>query len=148
MASIDQDDLEESFVLERESGEPDSTGRLPGNANFEHLPEEYQEQVKMVLKAIKKADPSIVPDKRKRDELLQTVALASLEARLAQYDTPISTDEALLASSAVTGRLRMAIQVRLGEKKLLQEALEQVRQSTGEVDSANSHERPSKKSRQ
>ena len=148
MASLDQDDLEESFVLEREAGEPDSTGKLPDHANFERLPEEYEEQVKMVLKAIKRVDPSLVPDKRKRDELLHAVALASLTARLAQYDTPVSTDEALLASPAVTGRLRTAVQVRLGEKKLLQEAMDQVWQSASEVDSANSHERPSKKSRQ
>ena len=53
---------------------------------------------------------------------LNKCAMAVFDAKLEQYGTTIEEDEALLASPDTTGRRRMAIQIRLGEKKLLHEA--------------------------
>lgn len=83
-----------------------------------------EEQIKQVLKAVKKVDPASLPDKRKRDEALSSIVSDALKERLTQYSTSVSEDESLIASPEVRGRLRMAVEVRLGEKKLLQEALD------------------------
>jgi SET domain-containing protein 6 len=123
ISTLDPDEMEESFVLERETGDPDSTGVLEEAAVFESLPHDLEEQVKTLLKAVKKVDSGVFSDKRKRDDLIVSVLRATLESRLAQYMTTISADEGLLASSTVESRQRMAIHVRLGEKRLLEEAL-------------------------
>lgn len=68
-------------------------------------------------------DPSSVPDKRKRDDIRNSVVAKILYARLAEYPTTAQEDEALLARDDLPRRHRMAVQVRLGEKKLLHEAI-------------------------
>lgn len=47
----------------------------------------------------------------------------ALTAKLAQYPTSIEDDEKLLKVGSLEKRHRMAIEVRLGEKRLLHEAL-------------------------
>jgi len=42
------------------------------------------------------------------------------------YATTLAQDQALLQDISIRGRLRMAIQVRLGEKVILKEALEEI----------------------
>ncbi|KAF6824787.1 set domain protein [Colletotrichum plurivorum] len=120
---VDPEDLEDVFVLERDSGEPDSEGRLNTPAVVREISAELEEQLKAVLKAIKKANGDLIPDKRKRDEVYQAVVVKALQKILGQYPTSIQEDEALLASGNLAPRQKMAVEVRLGEKKLLREAL-------------------------
>lgn len=87
------------------------------------MPEDLQEQLKSFLKGIKKAQPENIPDKRKRDEIHQAVLTKTLEALAARYPTSISEDQILLNGQNLGQRARMATVVRLGEKKLLQEAI-------------------------
>lgn len=108
--------------MERETGEVNSDGTFAELARFESMPEDLQEQLKTFLKGIKKAQPDAIPDKRKRDEIHQAVLAKTLEALVARYPTSISEDENLLKQD-LNQRTRMAIAVRLGEKKLLQEAI-------------------------
>jgi uncharacterized protein YlxP (DUF503 family) len=116
--------------LERETGEVNSDGTFAESARFESMPEDLQEQLKTFLKGIKKTQPDAIPDKRKRDEIHQAVLAKTLEALVARYPTSISEDEALLKQD-LDQRTRMAIAVRLGEKKLLQEAIDA---SSGDVE--------------
>ncbi|KAK2002600.1 SET domain-containing protein [Colletotrichum falcatum] len=121
---VDPEDLEDVFVLERESGEPDSEGRLTTPATVQEVSAELDEQLKDVLKAIKKVRGDLIPDKRKRDEAHQRVVISTLQKLLAQYPTTAEEDEAMLASGNLTSRQRMAVEVRLGEKRLIKEALQ------------------------
>ncbi|KAH7202310.1 UV-endonuclease UvdE-domain-containing protein [Fusarium oxysporum] len=118
----EDEEFEDTFVLERETGEVNSDGTFAEPARFESMPEDLQEQLKTFLKGIKKAQPDAIPDKRKRDEIHQAVLAKTLEALVARYPTSISEDENLLKQD-LNQRTRMAIAVRLGEKKLLQEAI-------------------------
>lgn len=47
--------------------------------------------------------------------------------RLSDYATTVEEDRALLQDPSVTGRRRMAVQVRLGEKTLLHDGLDEVK---------------------
>ena len=122
MDKMDEDDLEDIFVLERESGEPNADGTFAGPAMIEGMPEDLKEQLKGILKVLQKVDGNLIPDKRKRDDILQSVMIATLRLVASQYPTTTTEDEILLKQNALTRRQRMAILVRLGEKKLLQEA--------------------------
>lgn len=110
-------------MLERETGEVNSDGTFAGPARFESMPEDLQEQLKTFLKGVKKAQADAIPDKRKRDEIHQAVLAKTLEALAARYPTSISQDESLLRANNLNQRARMATIVRVGEKKLLQEAI-------------------------
>ena len=123
-AKVDEDELEESFVLERESGDPDETGVNTFPARFNAFPEELEEQINLFTASalriqLRKLDK--VAKQTLRAAYADVIAKA-MPARLKQYATTIPEDEALLESKTTTGRLRMAIEVRLGEKRLLQEA--------------------------
>ncbi|KAI3580893.1 UV-endonuclease UvdE-domain-containing protein [Fusarium oxysporum f. sp. albedinis] len=118
----EDEEFEDTFVLERETGEVNSDGTFAEPARFESMPEDLQDQLKTFLKGIKKSQPDAIPDKRKRDEIHQAVLAKTLEALVARYPTSISEDENLLKQD-LNQRTRMAIAVRLGEKKLLQEAI-------------------------
>ncbi|KAK2672529.1 hypothetical protein RAB80_012608 [Fusarium oxysporum f. sp. vasinfectum] len=126
----EDEEFEDTFVLERETGEVNSDGTFAEPARFESMPEDLQEQLKTFLKGIKKAQPDAIPDKRKRDEIHQAVLAKTLEALVTRYPTSISEDENLLKQD-LNQRTRMAIAVRLGEKKLLQEA---ITASSGDVE--------------
>ncbi|KAI5461715.1 SET domain protein [Mariannaea sp. PMI_226] len=128
----EEEEFEDTFVLERETGDinPDGTFSVP--ARFDSIPEDLQEQLKTFLKGVKKGQPEAIPDKRKRDELQQAVQAKTLETLASRYPTSISEDELLLGKKDLPSRHRMAISVRLGEKKLLQEAI-QMLSSDGDV---------------
>ena len=87
------------------------------------MPEDLQQQLKTVLKVVKKVQPEAIPDKRKRDEIHQAVLVKTLERLVSQYPTSAIDDEISLKKQDQGSRIRMATDVRLGEKKLLQEAL-------------------------
>ena len=123
MQTLDEEDLEDGFVIERQSDDPDSTGMVHDQPVFAGLPEELTEQAKGVLKAARKVLPGLgLDEKSKREEVSLGSTLMALGDRLSQYETTLEQDEELLASNATTGRLRMAIIVRRGEKLLLREA--------------------------
>ncbi|KAF5021606.1 hypothetical protein F66182_6353 [Fusarium sp. NRRL 66182] len=127
----EEEEFEDTFVLERQTGEVNSDGTFAGPARFESMPEDLQEQLKTFLKNVKKAQPDAIPDKRKRDEIHQAVLAKTLETLASRYPTSILEDELLLESQDINQRTRMAVQVRLGEKKLLQEA---IAASSGDVE--------------
>lgn len=125
---LDEDEMEDTFVLERECPEVTPEGTFPSSpaAQFAALPGDLEEQLKEFLRAVRAVDPSLVPDKRKRDELQAAIMVRVLAALAAQYPTTLAQDEQLLAggggAAPLTDRERMALAVRIGEKRLLREA--------------------------
>ncbi|KAI0017173.1 SET domain-containing protein [Xylariomycetidae sp. FL0641] len=123
---LDPEEIEDAFVLERETPEPTSTGEIPGPSVFAQLPPDLREQTFLVLKAIRKASPATVPDKGKRDEVFLGATRRALELRLAEYRTSAEQDAELLSAPgnpSISSRERMAVVVRRGEKVLLREAI-------------------------
>ena len=108
------------------------------------LPQELEEQIKIILKAVKKCKAKVQIDKRKRDEVSSNVVRKALTARLAQYPTTAEQDELILRQD-ISKRQRMAVEVRLGEKRLLQEALDLVQDT--EKSTQQDQERPGKKAK-
>ena len=117
---MDADEMEDSFVLDRNLDEADSTGHVSDDTAFRGLPAELEEQAKGFLKIARKSKPDAIPDSHRRDEIYLAAVRAAIEARLAEYPTSVAQDRALLGTSS--GRQRMAVEVRLGEKMLLHEA--------------------------
>ncbi|KHN94930.1 SET domain protein [Metarhizium album ARSEF 1941] len=122
MGEMDQDDLEDVFVLERDSGEPNPDGTFAGPAVVDGMPAGLKEQLKSTLKLLQKLDRNLISDKRKRDDILRSTMAATLRLLASRYSTTAAEDEVLLAQGHLSRRQRMAIQVRLGEKRLIQEA--------------------------
>jgi N-lysine methyltransferase SETD6 len=124
---MDPDDMEDSFVLERTSADPDASGQVPGYAVFDGLPEELAAQVKAFLMAAAKVDGTgrvadVVSDKSKRQEVYQDSVLKALKDREAQYVTTLEDDQKIQESGETVGRKGLALYVRMGEKALLREA--------------------------
>jgi len=119
---LDEEELEDVFVLEREFVEPNSDGTFAGPATLEDMPADLQDQLKRLLKALQKLDEGLVPDKRKRAEMQQAILVKSILDIESRYPTTMAEDKLFLQQESITPRQRMAAQVRLGEKQLLQEA--------------------------
>ncbi|KAI4730195.1 SET domain-containing protein RMS1 [Aureobasidium sp. EXF-10728] len=125
--ALDEEDMEEGFVLERDSGEPDDTGITTHPAKFAAFPEELEEQVCQVIGPAMGIDVNRGLNKAQRKQLKTAyyeILDAVIPARLAQYGTTVEQDEQLLKNPDLEARHRMAVFVRLGEKKLLKEAKE------------------------
>lgn len=131
---MDEDEVEEYFIVERDSGEPDSEGRLVYPAKLREIPLELDEQLKTLFKMLKKAKPDAFADKRKREDIFNAAILQALAAKLGQYATTAQQDEALLKKEDLSKRHRMAIEVRLGEKMLLQEATDLLKENVAQDD--------------
>jgi N-lysine methyltransferase SETD6 len=140
---LEDEEIEDVFVLDRDMDGPDSRGELHGDIVFKHFPADLEEQITALLRAIRKASPDAVPDKRKRDEISVTAIHRTLQLRLAQYPTTEEQDMAIvqkigerLHMIGASGsqnvaevvrpiyRHRLATIVRVGEKKLLKEAIQ------------------------
>ncbi|KXJ93476.1 SET domain-containing protein [Microdochium bolleyi] len=145
MNEIEEEELDDIFILERDLDEPDDKGEISTDATMKHLPADIQEQIATVLKAIKKVNPELIPDKQKRDELLYTILHRVFELRLAQYPTPIAEDEATLVNNVVSGRQQMANVVRWGEKVLLREAIRLAQQKKESIVPNGHNTEPSSK---
>lgn len=144
------DEVDDPIVLERDAGEPNWDGTLVAPVRSDTLLSELDEAVTTMLKSFRKVSASVIPDKRKREEIHKTVLPLIISARLAEYPTSLTQDTEMLANSETTGRRRMAVEVRAGEKKLLQEALELATARSTEGTAAgddNESARPSKKSK-
>ncbi|KAL8335622.1 hypothetical protein RB598_009690 [Gaeumannomyces tritici] len=115
---------EDTYVLERDCEDPDELGQLQGSPRFAQLPDELTERLKAVLKATKKARPEAVPDKKARDDLMLGAVRDAIDAKLREYGTSLEEDAATLAGlgGGASARVRMALEVRIGEKRLLREA--------------------------
>jgi SET domain-containing protein 6 len=125
--TLDEEDMEEGFVLDRDSGEPDDTGINTHPAKFIGFPEELEEQVCQVIGPAMGIDVNRGPNKVQRKQLklaYYEIMDAVISARLVQYGTTVEQDEQLLKNSDVEARHKMAVFVRFGEKKLLKEAKE------------------------
>ncbi|KAK4107621.1 SET domain-containing protein [Canariomyces notabilis] len=137
--SDEDEGFEKSFVLERSSPDPDSTGRLVGEAVFDGLPDELEKQFKTFLKAVKNIKPDVevvvraLSDRDIRKELYLECVRGALQDQEGQYQTSLEEDERLLGERQVTGRKRMAVWVRRGEKQLLREAKAWVDRELAEV---------------
>ncbi|PHH65704.1 hypothetical protein CDD81_1790 [Ophiocordyceps australis] len=136
---LDEDQLEDVFILERQTCEPWPDGTLASPALVQEMPEELHAQLKALLKALQKGNAGLVKDKRKRDDSMRAILIKSLLAVESQYSTLSGQDEAILRQT-LGQRKRMAVEVRLGEKKLLQEAKAALSDNTG-------HEEASKRVR-
>ncbi|KAL8337162.1 hypothetical protein RB601_008600 [Gaeumannomyces tritici] len=114
----------DTYVLERDCEDPDELGQLQGSPRFAQLPDELTERLKAVLKAAKKARPEAVPDKKARDDLMLGAVRDAIDAKLREYGTSLEEDAATLAGlgGGASARVRMALEVRIGEKRLLREA--------------------------
>ena len=97
-------------------------GVLDDSTDFERggaVPEE----VVQVVKALQGAG-SRVPSGRMTEEVRKVVARVVRE-RLGEYETTVRGDREMMARG-VEGRLRDAVEVRLGEKEILWEVLEKL----------------------
>ena len=143
---MDEDEVEEYFIVERDSGEPDGEGRLVYPAKLQDISAELDEQLKTVLKMLKKAQPDAFADKRKREDICNAAILQALTTKLGQYPTTAQEDEGLLMKHDLSKRHRMAVEVRLGEKILLQEGIDLLKKSVG-GDEGTTDEPASKKAK-
>lgn len=119
---VHEEELEDNFVLERESIEPSSEGLLPKTrTKVKTLPAELATQTAAILNSLLKTKPSLEIDER---NTLWDIVRSAITGRLAEYPTSIFEDEKLLETA--TPRQRMAVMVRLGEKQILQEAIDSI----------------------
>lgn len=105
---------------------------------------ELEQELKDALRIIKKHKPDVVADKKERDRILNAVITQVLTDKLAEYPTSIGDDRAILKKSDITKRHRMAIEVRLGEKILLKEAITMLK-AREDAGANEGEERPAKK---
>lgn len=149
----DEDELEDGFVIERGAEDPDSEGRVAEVERAAGAPEELVEQLKAVLKAVKKVRPEAVPDKVVRDKIIYSAISRALDERARQYATTLEQDlkqyeEGSDGADQKVRRQRMAVDVRIGEKVLLRQAAETVKAKLAELAKAESDgEKPSAKRR-
>ncbi|KAH9863089.1 hypothetical protein IAQ61_009366 [Plenodomus lingam] len=142
---LGEDELEDYFVLERDSGEPSDEGRLVQPPQTCEVPTELSEQLKTILKALKKQQPELIGSAVRRDEILHAVIGEALNRKLSEYATSVEEDEELLENSSLTKRHRLAIEVRLGEKRLLHEVRASVMEFCKDNESKAREERPTKR---
>jgi len=135
------EEFEEYFIIERDSGDPDSEGQLTYSAQLREVSPELEEQVKAVFKGIKKQNPEVLSEKRKRVGDYQAIVSKALTAKLGTYPTSIEEDETLLKGDDLAKRHLMAITVRLGEKRLLHEALALLQRGNGEETQRQVHKK-------
>lgn len=140
---IDADEESDPFIIERDSGAPNEEGRLVEEAKMNDFPE-LEEELKDALKVIKKHRPDVITHKKQRDGIVNAVIIAVLTNKLAEYPTSIREDRAMLKKSDITNRTRMAIEMRLGEKILLEEALTMLK-ARNDAGTEEGEQRPAKK---
>ena len=83
----ENEEFEEYFIIERDSGDPDSEGQLTYSAQLREVSPELEEQVKAVFKGIKKQKPELFSEKRKRVDDYQAIVSKALTAKLGMYPT-------------------------------------------------------------
>ncbi|KAH8199614.1 hypothetical protein TruAng_006207 [Truncatella angustata] len=156
---LEDEEIEDVFVLDRDLDGPDEKGNVPEDRELKALPEDLVEQVMAFLRAVRKAaNPNSIPDKQKAKELMLLTINRALQIRLSQYQTRAAQDleviaresgklnaAADIATSRAANRTRMAAIVRWGEKDLLQQAIELSARKLSELDSLANAAEPSAK---
>lgn len=147
MNDLEDEEIEDVFVLDREMDGPDETGRVHGEKEFKSFPADLEEQIATFLKAVRKARPDSIPDKRKRDELSITAIYQALKHRLAQYPTTREHDVRIVEAAAEPGarRRKLAAIVRVGEKDILREAIQLAERKIAELSGSDDAAEPSAK---
>lgn len=121
---VKQHKLQESYTFERDSGDPEDDGRLTYEPKFRQLPEGLERRlVYIIFHLARKKNNDYITNNNKVD-MVYKVIVEALQHRLMEYPDAVRRDEAILALENLPKRKRMAVEVRLGEKRLLQEALE------------------------
>lgn len=129
LGALDEDDMEESFVIEYGAKDPDSEGRVEDVSTSVSVPEELVEQAKEMLKVVKKVHQEAVPDKTARDRIIYSAVATAIDERTKEYNTTLDQDQMLYQNSnGWSQRKRMAVFVRMGEKRILMQAAQQARQ--------------------
>ena len=146
---VDEEDFEDYFVIDHGADEPDASGQMSASSHGVNLPDDLWDQIKSFLKSVKQIFPELVADKKKRDEVMYSAVLQALEARLSAYTTTLEHDRAISRSGPMEERLRMALDVRMGEKLLLSQATTTVKERLGQLAAreGNSGEPPAKRRR-
>lgn len=150
LGQVDEDELEESFIIDRGADDPDESGRVSGDVKPAGLPEELVEQLKALLKIVKKVQPDAVSDKTIRDKVIYSAVAKAMEARSKQYSTTLEQDRELYGDQNAThnmDRKWMAVDVRIGEKTLLQEASATAQARLAELAEADREDKPNVKRR-
>lgn len=117
---------DETFVFEREAGDPNDEGVNLSEAKVVAFPEELVEVCDEVVTEV--VGDAVSGDGKDGQRLVKQWVLAIakrvVETQLKNYETSVEEDEEILHRDDTSGRFRMAVDVRLGEKKLLREVLE------------------------
>ncbi|CEJ92847.1 hypothetical protein VHEMI08474 [[Torrubiella] hemipterigena] len=117
----EEEELEDTFVIERNIDlTPEGLFDEDSATATATIPEDLNEQLKFLLKTVKKQNPALIEDKRKRDEVHKQILRLTVQALASQYPTSAAEDQRLL-NQGVQGRERLGVIVRLGEKKILEE---------------------------
>lgn len=134
LGALDEDDMEEGFVIEYGASDPDSEGRVEEVATSAGVPEDLVEQAKEVLKEVKNIRKDAVPDKTARDRAIYSAISTAIDKRTKEYGTTLEEDQMLFQNSqGWSRRKRMAVSVRMGEKRILRQAGEIARQKLAMV---------------
>lgn len=144
---LEDEEIEDVFVLDRDMEGPDETGQLQGEQEFKRLPADLEEQIATFLRAVRQARPESIPDKRKRDELSVTAIYQALQHRLAQYPTTREQDVKIVEAATEPGahRRKLAAIVRVGEKDILGEAIQLATNKMAELRGLENAAEPSAK---
>jgi len=131
LAKVEQDedtDVQEGFLLERETEGPNDQGLYDQMAQFVNFPDELVEVVTSIVSELLEQESQAQPSRNTGDEKKQLkrrvlVTLREItRKRLDQYATSRERDEEILRRDQASGRLKHALVVRTGEKQLLKEA--------------------------
>lgn len=109
------------------------------------MPLELYEQLRAVLKGLKQKKPELIPSTARRDEICNVVLATTLATKLSQFPASIEADEQLLQEGGLAKRHRMAVEVRLGEMRLLQEVRASLLEGQKRDKDEDDDERPKKR---
>ncbi|KAF4589665.1 SET domain protein [Ophiocordyceps camponoti-floridani] len=115
---IDTQELDDSIMLERDSLGEGPVGKFIDTPSVYKLPEAASRQLKSLLKALPEAN--LPHDKPSREAAKRAIISRAITAMQSRYPTTTAQDEQLLQQD-MSKRRRMAIQVRLGEKRIMDE---------------------------
>ena len=150
---LDPLETEDVFYIECGSDPPDSTGHVQDTVEFHGLPVELQQQARQMIKAIRDVDTQAAGQLRSsemREAVFLEATRHALDMRLASYGGFLEQDTGVAEGSEYpqpAGRAEAARAVRLGETKLLREALAGIRDRLAEVERKASSAVPESKRR-
>lgn len=132
LAQLSTEELEKRVELaEREGVLEDSYDLAHSGEDGPSIPDELLALLYLLLvddenfKAISSSQSSLPSRSKLTTELVGQVLVILLTAREKDYTTSLEEDEKLAAARSLPRRTEMAVQVRLGEKKVLREAIQE-----------------------